>query len=104
VSTLAGDGTAGFNDGPGIQARFNNPGGIAVDSLGNVYVAEYINNRIRKISPEGEVSTLAGDGNPGYKDGLGPDAEFTYPSGIVVDPVGDIYVVDAGNYRIRILW
>jgi sugar lactone lactonase YvrE len=101
VSTLAGEGSAGYNDGQGAMALFNNPGGVAVDKFGNVFVAEYINSTIRKITPDGYVYTVAGHGVDGFREGPGPVAAFTYPSGVVVDGAGTIYVADAGNYRIR---
>ena len=72
VSTLAGDGTNGFRDGPGAAARFNRPIGAAVDGEGTVYVADHDGNRIRKISPDGVVSTLAGNGTFGFRDGPAP--------------------------------
>jgi sugar lactone lactonase YvrE len=100
VSTFAGDGTAGFNDGATSSAQFNNPYGVAVDSSGNVYVADYFNNRIRKISG-GVVSTLAGDGTQSYLDGTGTAARFNFPSGVAVDSSGNVYVADVGNHRIR---
>jgi len=101
VSTLAGAGAEGYNDGPGGIALFDQPGGVAVDSLGNVYVAELISSRIRKITPDGYVYTLAGDGKFGFKEGVGVAAEFAYPTGVVVDGAGNIYVADSGNYAIR---
>lgn len=99
VSTLAGSGTAGFTDGNGANARFSNPGGIAVDASGNVYVGD--NRRIRKITPMGEVSTLAGSGLLGSADGSGTAAQFSAPVGLCVDPSGNIFVADALNHRIR---
>ena len=101
VTTLAGDGTAGYMDGPGASARFIYPYGIAVDSAGNVYVGDSGNNRIRKISPNGEVTTLAGDGTAGYMDGPGASARFSFPRGLVVDSTGNIYVADEAGNRIR---
>jgi len=101
VTTLAGSGTAGFADGLGASAQFNAPSGIAVDSAGNVYVADDLNHRIRKITPAGNVTTLAGSGTQGSADGLGASASFTQPSGIAVDSAGNVYVAEYRNDRIR---
>jgi type II secretory pathway pseudopilin PulG/sugar lactone lactonase YvrE len=100
VSTLAGS-TRGFADGTGAAAQFNDPGSVAVDSSGTVYVTDSGNNLIRKISPAGVVSTLAGSGTPGSSDGTGAAAQFNYPFGVAVDTSGTVYVADAYNHRIR---
>lgn len=100
VTTLAG-GRPGFSDRPGDLAMFNHPNGVAVDTQNNVYVADSYNNRIRKITPDGSVSTLAGNGNDGFVDGMGSHAEFFVPIGIVADASGNIYVGDEGNSSIR---
>ncbi len=101
VSTLAGSGTAGSADGEGTAAQFNSPRAVAVDATGNVYVADGINNKIRKITPAGEVSTLAGSGASGFADGDGANAKFYFPKGIALDASGNIYVADDINHRIR---
>jgi streptogramin lyase len=101
VSTLAGSGTAGFADGSGASASFNSPFGIAVDAAGNVYVADSGNNRIRKITPAGTVSTFAGSGAKGANNATGPAATFNTPSGVAVDAVGNVYVADENNNLIR---
>jgi len=101
VTTLAGNGIAGFADGTGAAAQFNRPVAVAVDASGNVYVADANNNRIRKISPAGVVITLAGDGVAGYREGIGTAAEFNNPSGIAVDASGNVYVADRYNQAIR---
>lgn len=110
VSTFAGAGSAGgpgpagSADGSGSAAEFNDPTGIAVDILGNVYVADAGNNTIRKITPGGSVSTLAGSpGVSGSADGLGSAARFNTPSGVGVDAVGNAYVADNGNDTIRVV-
>ena len=103
VSTLAGAATArGNTDGQGNIARFNYPDGIAVDSAGNVYVADTYNSTIRKITPQGMVSTLAGlAGVSGSTDGTGLEALFNQPHGIAIDATNNIYVADTGNGTIR---
>ncbi|MBT1695413.1 IPT/TIG domain-containing protein [Fulvivirgaceae bacterium PWU4] len=100
VSTVAGAGTAGFADGAGAQAKFNQPLDVAVDGNGVLYVADNNNHRIRKISPEGVVSTLAG-GTAGFKDGDLATALFRNPSGLTVGPDGNVYIADRLNHRIR---
>ena len=103
VSTLAGlPGSSGSADGTGGAARFYQPFGVAVDNGGNVYVADYHNSTIRKITPAGVVSTLAGlAGNPGSDDGTGSAARFGGPSGVAVDSAGNVYVADSSNQTIR---
>jgi len=103
VTTFAGSGTAGFGDGTGTAARFNAPYDVAVNSEGTVYVADYSNNRIRKITPAGVVTTLAGSGSgaAGFADGTGTDAQFHSPAGIAVNSEGTVYVSDTYNHSIR---
>lgn len=102
VTTLAGSGALGSVDGPGAAASFNRPAGVAVDAAGNVYVAEMGANAIRKITPAGDVSTLAGTpGVPGFSDGVGAAASFFQPVGIAVDADGTVYVADSGFGLIR---
>jgi sugar lactone lactonase YvrE len=99
VTTIAGNGTAGWADGAGIAAQFKDPYGITVYA-GNLYVADGHNNRIRKIDATGNVTTIAGDGNMGWADGLGTAAKFNVPTEIAVY-AGNLYVADSDNYRIR---
>jgi sugar lactone lactonase YvrE len=103
VSTLAGNaGIGGSADGTGGAARFSFPRGIAVDAQGNVYVADTMNRTIRKITPAGVVTTLAGSpGLDGNADGTGAAARFNRPRGIAVDRNGTIYVADTNNHIIR---
>lgn len=97
VTTLAGSTTPGYADGTGAAARFNGPDGIAVDASGNVYVSDHGNHLIRKVSPDGVVSTLAGDTTPGFVDGVGTGARFNGPWNADVDASGNLYVIDANN-------
>ncbi|MCF8253832.1 MAG: hypothetical protein K9J84_04575, partial [Bacteroidia bacterium] len=101
VTTFAGNGSAGFLDGSGTTAKFNNPTGITCDFAGNVYVADQFNNRIRKITPSGLVSTFAGDGFIGSIDGSLTTARFNFPTGIATDGFGNFYVADQYNHKIR---
>ncbi len=103
VTSLAGaPGVAGSTDGAGILARFSSPYGVAVDASGNVYVADAGNDTIRKVTPAGVVTTLAGaPGKAGSADGTGAAAAFNYPEGVSLDGAGNIYVADTGNQTIR---
>jgi sugar lactone lactonase YvrE len=103
VTTLAGSaGIVGSNDGTGINALFNQPHGTAVDGAGNVYVTDTANGTIRRITPAGVVTTVAGvAGIGGFRDGVGPNALFNQPRGLVIDASGNLYVSDTGNATIR---
>ncbi len=102
VTTLAG-GREGFADGVGAAASFNTPSALVLGPDGNLYVADTANNRIRKITPEGQVSTVAGDGTAGYVDGPVANAQFNGPIGLAVSEGGDIYVADTYNDVIRMI-
>lgn len=101
VTTLAGTTTPGYADGTGAAARFNLPSGVALDASGNVYVADFANNLIRKISPAGVVTTVAGSTTPGLIDGIGTLARFNGPSSLGFDAGGNLYVIDYNNSVIR---
>jgi ATP-dependent protease HslVU (ClpYQ) peptidase subunit len=100
VTTLAGSGDYDFAEGNGTAAKFRNPTGVAVDAGGNVYVADSENHRIRKITPNGDVTTFAG-GSEGFADGNGASAQFKKPFDLVFDATGNMYVSDGDNHKIR---
>lgn len=101
VSTVAGTGAFGDTDGPALESRFDGPTGIAVDSDGTLYVADTNNHCIRKITPQGGVSTFAGSGYRGLADGPLTSAKFNAPSGLVLDGRGHLLVADTFNHKIR---
>ncbi len=102
VSTLAGQATPGWLDATGAAAQFNVPFGIATDAAGNVYVCDQANNRIRKVTPSGVVTTIAGNGTQGYIDSTSAlSAEFDQPQSLAVDANGNVFVSDTGNNVIR---
>jgi sugar lactone lactonase YvrE len=102
VTTLAGTGSPGVVNDTGTSASFKNPFGVAVDGSGYVYVADRNNHLIRKISPAGDVTTLAGNaGITGAVNDTGTSASFFYPFGVAVDGSGNVYVADTDNHLIR---
>jgi serine/threonine-protein kinase len=101
VTTFAGTGERGATNGAAATATFNQPQAVAVDSSGNVYVADQGNNLIRKISPQGVVTTLAGNGTAGNTNATGTAASFNGPAGIAVDAGGNVYIGDSKNNLIR---
>src|SRR5436189_4297660 len=100
MSTIAG-GEWGFADGNGTAARFDTPSGIAIDRQGMLYVADTGNNAIRRVTSSGDVSTVAGNTTPGYRDGRALEARFNGPVGVAVDRGGRVIVADTYNDRIR---
>ncbi|MHB8389384.1 MAG: NHL domain-containing protein [Acidobacteriaceae bacterium] len=108
INTVAGDGTAGYSGdgGPATSAEFNSPDNVTVDSAGNLYIADYYNNRIRKVTAStGDISTVAGNGTQGYSGngGLATSAELSFPEDVAVDSAGNLYIADAGNHVIRMV-
>jgi len=106
VTTLAGGGPVGlsegsFSEGTGADARFDAAAGLAIDALGNLIVADYNNNRIRRVTPSGEVTTIAGTGESGHADGPALEAKFNFPAAVALGPDGSIYVTEHGNNDIR---
>ncbi|KOF01369.1 hypothetical protein OB69_17950, partial [Roseivirga seohaensis subsp. aquiponti] len=101
VSTFAGSGNNSYADGNGTSASFVFPSGITIDDVGNIYVADHLDHRIRKITPSGDVSTIAGSGNYGFSNGIGVEATFNGPIDLAIDSHGNIFVLDQYNYRIR---
>jgi sugar lactone lactonase YvrE len=105
VTTIAGTGAVGSSGdgGPAIAATLNWPEGVAVDNAGNVFVADTNNSRVRRITPAGIISTIAGTGVQGFggDNGPGSAAQLNQPEGVSVGPDGSVYVADSFNYRIR---
>ena len=105
ITTVAGDGTAGYSGegGPAVSASLNSPYAVALDSSGNLYIADLSNNRIRKVEPSGVISTVAGSGIAGSSGDNGPavSASLNGPRGVAVDASGAVYIADSNNQRIR---
>ena len=105
ITTVAGTGSQGYNGdgGPATSAQLNNPVGVAVDGSGNLYIADRDNHRIRKASPSGLITTVAGTGSQGYSGNGGgaTSAQLNSPTGVAVDGNGDLYIADLGNNCIR---
>ena len=104
ITTVAGGGPAAPGDGGlATNAHLGFPEGVAVDSAGNIYIADSYDSRVRRVSPGGIITTVAGDGTQGYSGDGGPatSARLSSPCGVAVDALGDLYIVDYGNRRIR---
>jgi len=106
INTIAGNGTSGYNEdgATGTSAQLNAPRGVSVDSVGNIYIADTFNNRIRKVNTTtGIITTVAGNGTFGYSgDGAtGTSAQLRFPAGVSVDSVGNMYIADTNSHRIR---
>jgi sugar lactone lactonase YvrE len=105
ITTVAGNGTPGFSGdgGPATNASLFNPSGVAVDAAGNLYIADTTNSRVRKVSTSGTITTVAGNGTPGFSGDGGPatNASLVYPSGVAVDAAGNLYIADSQNNRVR---
>ncbi len=105
ISTVAGTGLAGFSGdgGPATAAQLNAPAGLTVEDDGNLFVSDTNNQRIRQVTPDGAIRTIAGQGTAGFSGdgGAAPSAQLSAPAGLALDGAGNIYVADSGNQRVR---
>jgi sugar lactone lactonase YvrE len=105
ITTVAGSGTAGYSGdgGPATQAQLANPAGVAVDNTGTLYIIDQVNQRVRRVSTDGTITTVAGTGIPGFAGdgGLATHAQVANPGGVAVDNTGTLYITDEGNNRVR---
>ena len=105
IDTIAGTGKPGHSGdgGPASEARLSFPSGVAVDHAGNLYIADFFSQRIRRVDTEETITTVAGIGEPGYggDDGPAVEARLSFPSGVAADHAGNLYVTDTGNHRVR---
>jgi sugar lactone lactonase YvrE len=107
ITTVAGTGISGYSgdNGPATSAQLNSPGGLALDGGGNLYIADSANNRIRKVTAGGTITTFAGSGTPSYSGDNGPaiSAQLNNPDALLLDGANNLYISDTGNYRIRMV-
>ncbi|MFJ2215250.1 RICIN domain-containing protein [Streptomyces sp. NPDC101062] len=105
ISTVAGTGVAGYggDNGSAISAQLNKPRGVALDGAGTLYIADSVNHRVRKVTPDGKISTVAGTSTRGFNSDGGPAtaAQLNWPYGVMVDSTGALYIADTGNHRVR---
>ena len=105
ISTVAGTGVAGFggDNGPATSAQLNKPRGVALDSTGTLYIADSVNHRVRKVTADGKISTVAGTSTKGFNGDGGPAtaAQLSWPYGVTVDGADTLYIADTGNHRVR---
>lgn len=103
ITTVAGNGSKGWKDGTALQAQFHSPRALAFDHQGHLYITDGYNHCIRKLTPDGQVVTVAGNRQAGFKDGEAIHAQLNEPNGIAVDRNGNLYVADTTNHRIRLI-
>ncbi|MFI9255530.1 Teneurin-2, partial [Streptomyces sp. NPDC053069] len=105
IITAAGNGEAGFvvDGGPAVGTKLYNPNGVAVDGAGNLYIADVSNHRVRKVTPNGTITTVAGNGQAGFVSDGGPAVatKLHNPYGVAVDGAGNLYIADHSNHRVR---
>jgi sugar lactone lactonase YvrE len=105
ISTVAGSGVTGYSGdgGSAIHAELNDPNGVAVDAAGNVYIAEFLDQRVRKVAANGSITTVAGTGVAGFSGDGGPatTATLNSPSRVALDKAGNLYIADSDNFRVR---
>jgi uncharacterized protein (TIGR03437 family) len=109
ITTVAGSGnghmSAGYggDGGPATSAQMNHPSAVAVDAAGNIYIADMMNHRVRRVTPDGRIATVAGNGRPGYggDGGPGPAGQLNFPAGLALDAAGNLYIADWQNFRVR---
>ncbi|KAI8911786.1 hypothetical protein EDD86DRAFT_124193 [Gorgonomyces haynaldii] len=104
VTTFAGNSTVSFADGIGLAASFNSPSGIAIDRSDVMYIVDKANNRIRRVTADGNVTTFAGTGSAGGLDGDRLSATFNYPTSITIAPNGNLFIGDSGNRKVRVIY